>query len=417
MPENSLPNSAGPDDGNGLWTRILALIAAQIGEEKFDTWFKPLVLDALDQDICRILAPNETFQASLLLNYSDLLRSALIQVLGSPRRLFFSILPDETSPSSPMLPVVQACRLNPALIEDQWLIENLWLAEAVGIIGGPPRSYKTWLALDIAVSVASGSPCLGTFPVCRQGPVLLYAAEDSDSSLRARLQSIAHSRQIDFNRLDVRVITADLLRLDHAEDQHKFETTVSFHKPALVILDPLVRIHGADENASGAVAALLGYFRALQRKTKSAILLVHHARKCLSARSGFSLRGSSDFYAWTDCLIPLDRRHEQHRLVVEHRSAPGSGPFTIELVSSNDEDLHLTASKSNPLEDIPDTDSLNDRILHLLANSSGPLPANTIRTTFHVRKQRLLEALRALSNTGKIIKLSHGGYALKPIDS
>jgi hypothetical protein len=45
------------------------------------------------------------------------------------------------------------------------------------------------------------------------------------------------------------------------------------------------------------------------------------------------------------------------------------------------------------------------------------LLAETIRTTFHVRKQRLLEALRSLSNAGKIIKLPHGGYSLKTIDS
>lgn len=416
MPGNLSPNTDPPDE-DILWTRVLAIIAAQVGEETFATWFEPLILDALDQDTCRIMVPNETFHTALQQNYSDLLRSALIQALGSPRRLLLSIPPNQLSSSSDMLPVVQACRLKAVMRVDQWLIENLWMAEAVGIIGGPPRSYKTWMALDIAVSVASGSPCLGTFPVYRQGPVLLYAAEDSDSSLRARLKSIALSRQIDFNHLDVRVITADLLRLDHAEDQHRFEATVAFHKPALVILDPLVRIHGADENASGAVAALLAYFRALQRKTKSAILLVHHARKNLSTHSGFSLRGSSDFYAWTDCLLSLDRRHQQHRLVAEHRSAPGSGPFTIELVSSNDEDLHLIAYKSNPIEDISDPDSLNDRILLLLANSPGPLLADTIRSTFHVRKQRLLEALRALSKTGKIIRLSHGGYALKPIDS
>jgi hypothetical protein len=247
--------------------------------------------------------------------------------------------------------------------------------------------------------------------------VLLYAAEDSDSSLRARLESIALSRQIDFNNLDVRVVTVGMLRLDHADDQDRFEATVALHKPVLVILDPLVRIHGADENASGAVAALLGYFRALQRKTRAAILLVHHARKNLSTRAGYSLRGSSDFYAWTDCLLYLERRHEQRRLVVEHRSAPGSGPFTIELVSSNDEGPHLTVHQIHETDAPPDHDSLNNRILHLLAKSPEPLPAETIRRSFRVRKQRLLEALRGLSETGKIVKLTQGGYTLKPADS
>lgn len=187
----------------------------------------------------------------------------------------------------------------------------------------------------------------------------------------------------------------------------------------LVILDPLVRIHGADENASSAVAALLGYFRALQRKTGAAILLVHHARKNLSVRTGYSLRGSSDFYAWTDCLLYLERRQEQRRLVVEHRSAPGSGPFTIELVtpSSPDDGPYLILHQADETDAPQNHDSLSERIVHLLSKSPEPLSAETIRMSFRVRKQRLLEILRGLSENGRIVRLSQGGYTLKPADS
>jgi hypothetical protein len=415
MPENSLPDTAVPADRNNLWPQVLAIIASKVGVQTFHTWFQPLILSTLDHATCQLTVPTETFRTSFLENCADVLRSALTQVFGTPQRLLISIQPDEPSPFSATLPVVQACKLKAASHDDQWLIENLWMAEAVGIVGGPPRSYKTWLALDIAVSVASGSPCLGAFPVCRPGPVLLYAAEDSDASLRARLESIARSRRIDFNHLDVRVITADLLRLDHADDQHRFETTVALHKPVLVILDPLVRIHAADENASSAVAALLGYFRSLQRKTKTAVLLVHHVRKNLSLRTGYSLRGSSDFYAWTDCLLSLDRRHEQRRLVVEHRSAQGSGPFTLQLVShsSKDDGLHLAVHQIEEIDVPHDYDSLGNRILNLLAISPEPLSAETIRLSVHVRKQRLLHALRGLLEEGKIIKPSEGCYSLK----
>jgi len=307
--------------------------------------------------------------------------------------------------------------LKAAIRQDQWLIENLWIAEAVGIIGGPPRAYKTWLALDMAVSVASASACLGLFPVHRAGPVLLYAAEDSHASLRSRLESISRARQIDFNQLDVQVITADVLRLDHSADQERFQATVALHRPKLVILDPLVRIHGADENASTAVAALLGFFRALQRKTAASILLVHHARKNLSLGTGYSLRGSSDFYAWTDCLLYLQRHHQQHRLLIEHRSAPGSGPFTIELANPScpDGGPYLVLRQSEPTDAPPNDNSLSERILHLLSKSPEPLPAETLRSNIRVRKQRLLETLRGLSENGKIVRLPQG-YSLKSID-
>ena len=412
-------------DSNGqhpqhLWQEILAVLAKRISPESIDVWFQPIVFAGCNETTCQVTVPNEVFRVALVENYSDVLRAAFIEVLGAPRKLLISIERDD-SPSSgpPPLPVVQASNLKMANAADQWLIENLWMMEGVGIIGGPPRAYKSWLALDMAVSVASGSPCLGVFPVRRSGPVLIYAAEDSESSLRSRLESLARNRQIDFAHLDVRVITAHSLRLDLPIDQERFEATVALHQPKLLILDPLVRIHGADENASGAMAALLGYFRALQRKKSVAIVLVHHARKNVSGRTGYSLRGSSDFYAWTDCLLYLERRREQRRLLVEHRSAAGSGPFTIELVipSSPDVGPHLILHRTDETDAPQDHDSLSERILHLLSKSPEPLPAETIRMSLRARKQRLLEALRDLLENGKIVKLPQGGYTLRPTNS
>jgi len=159
-----------------------------------------------------------------------------------------------------------------------WLIDQLWTAQAVGIIGGTPKSYKTWMALEMAVAVASGSACLATFAVPSPGPVLLYAAEDSEPALRLRLESLAQHHRLDLACLDIRVITADSLRLDRTVDQERLEATLMLHRPALLILDPLVRLHAIDENAAGEIAALLGYLRLLQRKTGVAIALVHLSR-------------------------------------------------------------------------------------------------------------------------------------------
>jgi len=61
----------------------------------------------------------------------------------------------------------------------------------VGLIGGAPKCCKTWLALDLAVSVASGTPALGRFSVRDRGPVLFYGAEDAAAHLRTRIEAIA----------------------------------------------------------------------------------------------------------------------------------------------------------------------------------------------------------------------------------
>ena len=88
--------------------------------------------------------------------------------------------------------VQRASQLDPVAEELCWLVEGLWADQAVGIVGGEPKSGKSFLALDLAVAVASGAPCLGRFPVAKTGRVLLYAAEDAYHVVRQRLQGIAH---------------------------------------------------------------------------------------------------------------------------------------------------------------------------------------------------------------------------------
>ena len=65
------------------------------------------------------------------------------------------------------LPVQPAHELDARPAAPRWLIEGLWADEAVGIVGGEPKSFKSFLVLDMAVAVASGSPCWWTTTTAR----------------------------------------------------------------------------------------------------------------------------------------------------------------------------------------------------------------------------------------------------------
>ena len=84
------------------------------------------------------------------------------------------------------LPFLPAGQLPAQAPEQRWLVEPLWGAEAVGIIGGEPKCGKSFLALDLAVAVASGTACLGRFRAARAARVLLFAAEDPLHVVRER---------------------------------------------------------------------------------------------------------------------------------------------------------------------------------------------------------------------------------------
>lgn len=313
------PNTATPSVGNSpdIWRAVLETVARRVGPQNFQTWFRPIMCEAADATSLRLKVPNEHFRIWLLDNFGQTLEDVVAEVVGEPRHVEVfaeppAKRPDGDATEARSLPVVRAsCLQNVTTDRPQWLIEHLWTAQAVGALGGCPKVGKSWCAIDMAVSVASGTPCLETFRVHTPGTVLLYAAEDSPAALRSRLESLARKRGLALNDLDVQVITADSLRLDRQDDQDKLSATVTLHRPVLLILDPLIRVHAVDENASGPMAALLGYFRSLQRRTGVAIVLVHHVRKNFSgATAGYSLRGSGDLYAWLDSFLYLHRHHD-----------------------------------------------------------------------------------------------------------
>src|SRR5512137_2518209 len=230
------------------------------------------------------------------------------------------------------LPVQRASQLDSAGPQTQWLVEGLWSEQAVGILGGEPKCCKSFLALDVAVSVASGAACLRQFPVRRSGPVLLFPAEDSLAVVRQRLEGIAAAAQVPFATLPVQVITAPSLRLDTPTDRSRLTDTVAQLRPRLLILDPLIRLHRVDENDATQIAALLSYLRQLQRQFQMAVLLVHHARKDSHAsRPGQALRGSSELHGWGDSNLYLRRKGSQLTLSTEHRAAPSRDHIPLQL--------------------------------------------------------------------------------------
>ena len=321
--------------------------------------------------------------------------------------------PTTSSPAT-LLPVTRASDLDPRPPERRWLIEGLWGDQAVGIVGGEPKTCKSFLALDIAVAVASGAPCLRRFPVARTGRVLLFAAEDALGVVRCRLDGICAAAGVDLAALDLDVITAPSLRIDNLDDQARLADTIAALRPTLLILDPFVRLHRIDENVCSEVAPLLAYLRDLQRRFALAILVVHHARKGAGrVRAGQALRGSSEFHAWIDSAIYLRRTDDELTLTVEHRAESSHGPLPVQLVA-NGAALALTAeaaaASSTPADPEPAATPAQ-RIAAALADLDGAVTVDQLRRACRMRTQTLCDALAELVRAGLVLK-SEAGYRL-----
>ncbi len=147
-----------------------------------------------------------------------------------------------------VFPVLQVAKIAREEAPCRWMIEGLWGASCVGLVGGAPKCCKSWTALEMAVSVASGTPCFGRYAVPERGKALLYLAEDSLPVIRERVSSLAAHRGLTIDSLDVHVIKVPSMRLDLPSDQARLQETARELRPKLLVLDPLVRIHRIDES-------------------------------------------------------------------------------------------------------------------------------------------------------------------------
>lgn len=302
------------------------------------------------------------------------------------------------------LPIKRIGQIDARQAQCEWLIEGLWLADAAGIIGGQSKLGKSWLCLDMAVSVASGTACLGQFAVKSSGPTLAFMAEDDPPDVRKRVNGICASRGLDVESLDLSLITSASLYLDDEGDRDKLRRTLGQVQPKMLLLDPLVRIHRGNENDARDIAAILGFLREIQREYSCAVVLAHHANKRSHGRPGQGLRGSSDLHAFGDSNLYLSHKDDCVEINIEHRAAASTGPHFVRLVDAGG-GTHL--QMMTPKTTVK-TLSLEERVIDYLASVKGPVIRSALRAELRVNNHRLGQVLTTLLANDKIVTSASG---------
>ena len=314
------------------------------------------------------------------------------------------------------LPVARASELAIEPEKERWLIRGFWGRSAIVLIRGTPKSCKSWLGLEMAMSVASGSPALGHFTTDATGPALVYLAEDSLPQVRARVEALCRHRGIDIEALDLHVITAPVLRIDLAADQERLAATIDRLCPRIVLLDPLVQLHRLDENSSSEISGLLGYIRDLQRRFDVAVVLVHHASKKARAQPGQALRGSSDLHAIGDSNAYLARRGDRLVLTLKHRAARSPEPLEIRSIWINDGFIAAEQVTPDAPWMIRVTDELRSRFVE--DAPSGYVTMSEAMRILGVSRQTMLQRVKQGKLDAVHVRLGRRkGLRIKALDS
>jgi replicative DNA helicase len=122
----------------------------------------------------------------------------------------------------------------------EFLVDQILTRTEPCIVGGPRKSLKTSLILELAIALASGRPFLGQFPVRRPAKVLFLSGESGAAALQETLRRVCQARGIDPDDLDGRLsLGFNLPRLSCPDDLDALARFVRDHGIEVVIIDPL----------------------------------------------------------------------------------------------------------------------------------------------------------------------------------
>jgi hypothetical protein len=185
----------------------------------------------------------------------------------------------------------------------------LYIAEGLTLLAGAPKRGKSWLALDVCVTVATGGYTLGDQP-CQLGDVLYCALEDSPRRMKSRLRTFCSRSQTPPGRLTI-WFNNDLPRLGMGCEEALREWIASVAAPRLIVIDTLnyIRPERArdEEPYSYDYRSVIGLQR-LASEFGLAIVIIHHTRKSAADDYLESVSGTNGLTGGSDAVMVLERQ-------------------------------------------------------------------------------------------------------------
>lgn len=213
-------------------------------------------------------------------------------------------LAQRTRNPSRRVPLLSLAQLEEQAQQVAWLVKRVIPADSMGMIFGASGTFKSFIALDMALHVAHGLPWLGR--KTKKGPVIYIAAEGG-AGLWARIKAWHRSRGLNPAKAALFVVpmgvdlTADAWRVVEAAQ------SVGTH-PLLVVVDTLSQTYSGEENSANEMAA---YFRELGLRFRAlwacAVVILHHSGHNATERP----RGSSAIRANLDFLMGVWRDEKE----------------------------------------------------------------------------------------------------------
>lgn len=183
--------------------------------------------------------------------------------------------------------------------DQKWAVPGV-IQEGLTLLIGPPKIGKSWMALDLCVSVAQGGLALDKIKV-EKGDVLYLALEDNERRMSSRLK-----RRLDNGPapdcLDIQLDWEGTEQVDSWLDEHP--------RARLVVIDVLARVRGetfSDTSYDKDYKDVLP-LKELADRHNVAIVIIHHTRKAKADEDWMdAVSGTNALAGAADAVLLLKR--------------------------------------------------------------------------------------------------------------
>lgn len=308
-----------------------------------------------------------------------------------------------------------------AFKEPTWILPGLIPAQGTVQITGKQKSFKTFLALDMALGIATGVKTFGQVPA--SAPVVYVAGENASAIALKHVPAwrLAHGQE---NELPFWIVpNMPRANLDTEINELIKEVRKAHILPAVVVIDTATRaLRGLDENSAKDMGLFSAACEHIQRELGCTVIVIRHTGKDES-RGG---RGSNVIEGDFDTMLSVER-HEKSMLVAmtvkeQRNAAEREEPFTFEgtvvgpsLVfheisqdayrrATRSEDVYEPARVGTTLRGLKAFTEASAVTTHALAATLAPIAQGDTAEDHAAAVRRTEKALKALAR-GRL-----GGY-------
>jgi len=246
--------------------------------------------------------------------------------------------------------------------EIDWLVKGVIQRGASGFIAANPKAGKSWVALDMLISLATTCPWMD-FEIPRAIRCGYVSREDGANLTAWRFRQLLNGKRDGKPELIEQNLYINSRRetpqffLDCEEDVQELISDIKRLSLEFVMLDVFNRIHTADENDNQAMSAVMAQVIKLSTVSGASIGIVHHYSKSTEGNMTQRLRGAGaigGFAEWQIGVAMAEQERKIRMMEFETKAAEPEEPIYFQIQSGKLSGKTCIARvEYEPIEQVP----------------------------------------------------------------